>query len=127
MIALALIAPAKAQPGAQEIPLLEIPLQFWGEYNEELAACGTGSNETRLRISWDTIQFYESAGALREIIRLSDKSIIVVADHKSEGQHFTKTYQLQLSPDGQILKVRSTQDVETDATEFDRHRCSTSH
>jgi hypothetical protein len=92
LIALALIAPAKAQSGAQEIPR-----QFWGEYNEELAACGTGSNESRLRISWDTIQFYESAGALREIIRLSDKSIIVVADHTSEGQHFTKTYQLQLS------------------------------
>lgn len=123
LVPLSLASAAAAQTISRDEPLLEIPRHFWGEYNEDLAACGTGSNESRLRISWDTVQFYESVGELQEMIRLSDNSMIIVANHISEGERFTKTYQLQLSPNGQILKVRSTQDLDTNATEFDRFRC----
>ncbi len=106
-----------------QAPLLEIPGAFWGEYNQNLAHCGTGLNDSRLRVSWDTIRFYESTGTLRELIRHSDGSVTVLADHSGEGQQWSSLYNLALSPDGKRLTVTHSQDAEAGQASMTRMRC----
>ena len=103
-------------------PVFEIPRQFWGEYTENLADCGQ-VNETRLRISWNEVRFYESVGKLQQIIRASDHSVFVQATHSGEGRQWTTAYQLELSPDGKMLTVRRPQSEDDVASESVRHRC----
>jgi hypothetical protein len=108
------------------VPLFEIPQSFWGEFNEQVADCGTGNNDSRLRVSWDRLHFYESVGGLREFPRNSDGSIIVVAEQSGEGQRWTSIYQLRLSADGSRLTVIHPQTSETEQTETVRLRCPSS-
>jgi hypothetical protein len=82
-----------------------IPARFHGEWNQELSACGTGSNPTRLRISADTLHFYESAGDVREVEIVDDRVIEVTADYSGEGQTWTNERRLSLSEDGGTLTV----------------------
>ncbi|MDQ3145189.1 MAG: hypothetical protein M3Q57_10000 [Pseudomonadota bacterium] len=117
-ILLALAAALQAQA-----PLLEIPRAFWGEYNTDLADCGTGLNDSRLRISWNMLQFYESTGTLREMIRNRDGSVTLLADHAGEGERWTSLYQLGLSPDGKWLTATHPQDAESQQSSMKRQRC----
>ena len=106
--------------------LFEIPRAFWGEYNERLADCGTGNNDSRLRISWDRIRFYESTGELRGLIRQPDGSVVLVAEHHGEGQSWESTYQLRLAPDGSSLTVVHPQTDQMEQSEHTRLRCPAS-
>lgn len=105
-------------------PLLEIPHEFWGEYNEVPADCGTGNNDTRLRLSWNTVHFYESSGQLKELLRQPDGSVVVIAEHRGEGQTWQSVYQLRLSPDRKSLSVIHPQTVEIDQFSSERKRCN---
>jgi hypothetical protein len=107
-------------------PLLEIPRPFWGEYNERLSDCGTGNNESRLRISWDRLRFYDSTGELRELMRQPDGAIIVVAEHSGEGQRWSSVYQLRLSAERDRLTVVHPQTSEMEQNETVRLRCPSS-
>ncbi len=106
-------------------PLFELPRQFWGEYNEVLADCGTGRNDTRLRISWNTVQFYESTGEIKELLRQPDGSIIIVAKHSGEGETWQSVYRLRLSDDTQSLTVTHPQTAEMAQFGTERRRCPT--
>jgi hypothetical protein len=106
-----------------QAPLLEIPRPLWGEYNENVVHCGTGLNDSRLRISWNTVQFYESTGTLRELIRHKDGSVTILADHAGEGQQWTSLYHLALSPDGKRLTTTHSQDAESRQSSTTRLRC----
>ena len=108
----------------QSSPLFELPREFWGEYNEKLSDCGTGNNDSRLRISWNTVRFYESTGEIRELLRQDDGSIVISAEHEGEGQKWLSLYQLKLSPDGQSLTVTNPQTVEMEQLAANRLRCS---
>lgn len=103
--------------------LLEIPRPFWGEYNDRLVDCGTGNNDSRLRISGDRLQFYESTGELRELIRNQDGSVTVIADHLGEGEIWTSVYQLRLSSDGNALTVIHPHTNDMEQFETERLRC----
>jgi hypothetical protein len=105
-------------------PLFELPREYWGEYNEVLTDCGTGNNDTRLRISWNTIRFYESAGEVQELLRQRDGSVVIVAKHSGEGQTWQSVYQLRLSADGETLTVTHPQSLEMDQFSSDRQRCA---
>lgn len=105
-------------------PLFELPREYWGEYNEVLSDCGTGNNDTRLRISWNTVQFYESTGEVQEILRQRDGSIVIVAKHSGEGQTWQSVYQLRLSSDGEKLTTIHPQTIEMDQFSSDRQRCA---
>ena len=120
MIGLALSLAATLQTSPR---LLEIPRPFWGEYNEVLHDCGTGNNDTRLRISWDRLRFYESEGDLRELIRHPDGSVTIAAEHRGEGQTWRTLYNLRLSPDSFRLTVTHAQDGEIEQVESTRFRC----
>jgi hypothetical protein len=104
-------------------PLFELPREFWGEYNEVLADCGTGNNDSRLRVSWNTVQFYESRGEVEELLRQADGSLVVVAKHSGEGQTWQSVYQLRLSSDNQTLTVIHPQSAEIEQFGTDRRRC----
>ena len=122
MMGLLLAMLAQSTPIADP-PLFELPREYWGEYNEVLADCGTGNNDTRLRISWNTVQFYESMGEVQEILRQQDSSVVVVAKHSGEGQTWQSVYQLRLSGDGETLTVSHPQTIEMDQFNSDRRRC----
>jgi hypothetical protein len=105
-------------------PLFELPREYWGEYNEMLKDCGTGNNDSRLRISWNTIRFFESTGELTELLRQPDGSIVVVAKHSGEGQTWQSIYQLRLSDDRQVLTVIHPQTSDSDQLSTGRKRCA---
>jgi hypothetical protein len=104
-------------------PLFEIPREYWGEYNEVLSDCGTGNNDSRLRISWNTVHFYESSGELKELLRQDDGSIVVIAEHSGEGQTWQSVYQLRLSTDRNSLTVIHPQSIEMAQFSSVRKRC----
>jgi hypothetical protein len=107
----------------QAVLPLEIPRRFWGEYNEQLTACGTGNHDSRLRVSWDRVHFYESVGELVSLLRHEDGSVTVEAKHEGEGQVWTAVYNLRLSADDQSLTVTNPQTRELVQHSMRRLRC----
>lgn len=81
-----------------------IPARFHGEWNSDLSACGKPSL-TRLVVSGDTLAFYESSGAVREVDRESERIISVASTYQGEGETWQATRRLSLSPDGNSLTV----------------------
>jgi hypothetical protein len=116
VLALAVLARGSPTP-------FEIPRHFWGEYNDRLADCGTGNNDSRLRISRDRLQFYESTAMLREMILHRDGSVTVVAEQSGEGQTRTNVFHLRLSADRGNLTVAHPQTNEIVQWESTRRRC----
>lgn len=80
-----------------------IPLVFRGEWNQDLRACGTGLNDSRLRIEARRLRFYESDGEVRTIKILSDRSVVIDAAFSGEGQAWIDKTQLVLSRSGAEL------------------------
>ena len=95
----------EADNGSDDEVATAIPARFHGEWNQDLSACGTGSSETRLRISGDRLRFYESAGEVSEVDIVNDRVIEVTAAYSGEGQTWTNERRLSLSPDGDTLTV----------------------
>lgn len=93
-----------------------IPSSFRGEWNADLEACGTGSSVTRLRISADQMRFYESVGAVREVVIESNRVITVTAEYQGEGDTWQDERRLSLSENGNSLTV-------SNGTELVRNRC----
>lgn len=93
-----------------------IPSRFHGEWNAELTACGTGSSETRLRISADQLRFYESAGSVIDVDVQNDRVITVTARYQGEGDTWEDERRLSLSADGNSLTV-------SNGTALVRYRC----
>jgi hypothetical protein len=95
-----------------------IPTAFRGEWSDDLTACGTGLSDARLRISASLLRFYESDGQVEEVVVHNPKSIRVRAAHSGEGDRWTTTWDLAISPDGKELVVAS------EGVESVRLRCS---
>lgn len=91
-----------------------IPPQFHGEWNEDIASCGTGLNDSRLRIEATRMRFYESGGQVRGAFTQGPFEMIVVLDMSGEGETWIAAYHFVLASDGQHL---STEDG------FVRYRC----
>jgi len=79
-----------------------IPARFRGEWNTDAAACGSGSNDSRLVIAADTIRFYESSGPVQSA-SVDDNELTVVARLTGEGETRDATYRFRLSADGRTL------------------------
>lgn len=63
-----------------------IPAAFQGEWNERVEDCGTGNNDSRLRISASEVRFYESGGRVRGAFLHGPYELIIVLDMSGEGQ-----------------------------------------
>ena len=79
-----------------------IPARFRGEWNTDTAACGSGSNDSRLVIAADTIRFYESSGPVQSA-SADDNELTVVVRLTGEGETRDATYRFRLSADGRTL------------------------
>lgn len=82
-----------------------IPKPFQGEWNTDLAACGTGLNDSRLRITASEMQFYESTGKVTKVKSEGPRVISVTSSFSGEGEKWTNTEKLTLSPSGAELTI----------------------
>lgn len=96
-------ANAPAEPPAEDVAA--IPAAFRGEWNGDLAACGSGRSESRLRIEADRVRFYESSGEVTGVRAEGERSVVVTARYTGEGDSWDRTDRLELSDDGRELRV----------------------
>lgn len=101
----------------------EIPRQFWGEYNQNIRHCGTGLNDTRLRVSWNAVRFYESTAKVDGIIRNADGSIVVLAKFENHRDSWTNVFKMTLSADRKRITLTHPQNSDGDQSSMTRQRC----
>ena len=122
IIAVALVcASAATSAQAQERTLEAVPDRWIGEWNEDQSACGTGLNDSRLRISTDSIMFYESGGLVRGVFENGPFEILIVADMSGEGQTWLASHHFRMSASGSYISMDTG-----DGTPFVRYRCEQS-
>jgi hypothetical protein len=92
----ATLAPAQSERGV-------VPAAFQGEWNADLADCGSGMNDSRLEIGPDTIRFYESSGRIKSVSVWDSGDVTVLADVTGEGETRETTHTFRLSDDGLTL------------------------
>jgi hypothetical protein len=90
-----------------------LPQTFIGEWNTSLRDCGTGLNDSRLRVEANRIRFYESEGTFTAITVHSPRSVTIKASLSGEGETWEDTYRMELSVHGQDLTIDG----------LTRHRC----
>lgn len=86
-------------------PAVAIPTAFRGEWNSDLAACGTGLNDSRLRIEPRQVRFYESDAAVTRLEQPSPRALRVTASFAGEGETWTDSFTLVLSRSGDELTI----------------------
>lgn len=91
-------APDPVQPGRGVVPIA-----FQGEWNADLSACGSGTNDSRLDIGTDTIRFYESGGRIKSVSVWDSGDVTLLADITRDGQTTEGAYTYRLSADGLTL------------------------
>jgi hypothetical protein len=80
-----------------------IPARFRGEWNADLTACGTGRNETRLRMEERSVRFYESSGTVKAVAQPAADRLQVTLALSGEGEIWEATHEFRLSADGATL------------------------
>ena len=121
MIRLSLLALVLASVPAAAAELHKaVPARFLGEWNSEVEHCGTGLNDSRLRISTNRIRFYESGGPIRAVVTQGEFDLAVIAELSGEGQVWLSYRHFRLSADHTYLI-----DVTDDETGMIRYRCPT--
>lgn len=81
-----------------------IPAAFRGEWNRKPADCGTGGNDSRLRIEAKRLRFYESSGDVLAV-QGEGRTITVRARYSGEGQTWEAARSFTLSADGKTLSA----------------------
>ncbi|KRA66960.1 hypothetical protein ASD89_01630 [Caulobacter sp. Root656] len=115
-LAMAVALAGAATPAAADGPL--IPAEFRGEWNSKTEDCGTANNDSRLVISADKIEFYESTGTVRAAFMRGPFEALIVADMTGEGATWLDSYKFILAGDGHYISTPSL-----DGTRFVRYRC----
>lgn len=110
------------QPSGTKLTPPVIPSAFRGEWNSDIGACGTGSNDSQLIVFARKISFYESDGDVNIVLLHTPRAITVSATYAGEGQVWERTDRLVLSRSGSDLTMTSS-DADTEASSFTRHRC----
>lgn len=84
--------------------LKRFPVAFRGEWNQDLAACGTGLHDSRLIITDTLIRYYESRGGIHVLQQPSPREVsgYVSLTGEGEGPWLASLY-LRLSEDGTSL------------------------
>ena len=95
-----------------------IPPSYRGEWNENVAHCGTGLNDTRLRIAANSIQFYESGGVIRAAVQRGPFELAIIAELSGEGESWLSLRKFNLSSDGNRLT-----DSTNSRSGLTRYRC----
>lgn len=90
------------EPTPEPAPGVSVPARFQGEWNQVLADCGTGNNESRLRVAADRVAFYEAAGPVVQATE-EGNDLQVTVQLTGEGVTVEKRYAWRLAEDGQAL------------------------
>ncbi len=94
-----------------------VPPRFQGEWNSNLEHCGTGLNDSRLRISANRIRFYESGGPAKAVVTQGEFDLALISELSGEGQTWLSYNLFRLSADHTYMT-----DV-TGESKFVRYRC----
>jgi hypothetical protein len=116
LIAVLLLLPATVT-AADVVPA--VPDQFVGEWNARLADCGTGENDSALRIRKKQIEYYESDGPIKAVVSRGRYEIALILELSGEGQTWITTEHFKLSPGGEKLTS-----VNQPGDGFVRYRCA---
>ena len=95
-----------------------IPIRFQGEWNSNLQHCGTGLDDSRLRISADRVRFYESGGPVRAVVTQGEFDLALILELSGEGETWISFSHFRLSPDRSYLS-----DVTSKESGIVRYRC----
>ena len=109
-VVLFLLARGRPAPAPASAPALapapaggRVPAAFQGEWNMNVAHCGTGVNDSRLVIESGRITFYESSGPIRQVTVHAPNEVSLTAELTGEGETFTQTHRYRLSEDESAL------------------------
>jgi hypothetical protein len=80
-----------------------IPAAFRGEWNADLAACGTARDTSRLIVGPDTLAFYETLGTVRKVSADGPAAIVATTDMASEASQWTDAVRMTLSGDKLLI------------------------
>ncbi len=111
------VASASAVPTPPDVQFT-MPAEFQGEWNANPQHCGTGFNDSRLRIAATTLRFYESGGPVKAVVRRGSFEVIVVVELSGEGQSWLASHRFVLSSDGSYINSPGD-----DRSNFIRYRC----
>ena len=95
-----------------------VPSQFIGEWNASVADCGTGLNDSALRISKKQIKYYESDGPIKAVVSHGRYEIALILELSGEGATWISTEHFELSQDGDTLTS-----INQPGEGFVRYRC----
>jgi len=116
LILASLNSPAQAQAPVQAQTQQQIPRAYQGEWNMRVKDCGTSRNDSTLRLSKDSISYFESTGPVKTAVTRG-KELVLVAELQGEGETRLHAAHFQLSRNGRKLTdVMSTPPLV-------RHRC----
>jgi len=93
------------QMPADPAALAAIPPAFRGEWNRDPAACGTGNDESRLRVGTGAVRFYESRGVVVTVAAHDAREAEVTLAMSGEGQTWRESFRFRLSDDGDALTI----------------------
>jgi hypothetical protein len=108
---------------AQEHKPFEIPKAYWGEYKERIEDCGTENSESHLRVSGDTVRFFESTSSINSLLHHKDGSVTIFASSSGEGESWLSIFHLSLSADGRSLTLTYPQASDEEQRSVVRMRC----
>lgn len=100
-----LVATLALSTGGQAADERFIPDAWIGEWNESLEDCGTGNNDSRLRIERDRVLFYESGGMVRGAFLHGPFEIVIVLDMSGEGQTWIGSHHFVMSASGTYIRT----------------------
>lgn len=108
---------ALAQPAS---PVGQVfPDAFQGRWAANTEVCAEEWDESRLVVTRYELQFYESSGKARSITRSGENEVVALLDFEGEGETWSDTLRLTLSPDAKMLV-----DHQPDGAEVTRIRCA---
>ncbi len=94
---------ASSSPAAGSLQL--IPAAFAGEWNDDLASCGTVNDESALTVTPTEVRFMESTGIVKSIDVLGPNSINVHTKANGEDGRSENTFTMTLRNNGSELLI----------------------
>jgi hypothetical protein len=90
---------AASEPGAAAQSVDSIASRFQGEWNANIADCGTGDNDSVLEIQANRISYWESEGLVKAVVVRGQYQLALIVEFTGEGETWLSTAQFELSPD----------------------------
>jgi len=110
-----LASPAASRPSDVEY---SVPAKFWGQWNSNPQQCGTALNDSALTLTAHSVEFYESGGPVKVVVKRGSFEILIVAELSGEGQTWLAAHTFVLSRDGSYVNSPGQ-----DGSQFIRYRC----